>query len=109
MCILAVLLGALGLFGLAVRKGWILQNMTGLQGMTGPRRRLAIKETLVIDPRRRLVILQTDGTEHVVLLGANGETILDSQPAPAPTEPPTTGAPADALASRPAPTRERVS
>ena len=82
--VLAVLVGSLGLFGYAVRKGWILQNVTGLRGFaTGTDRRLKLKETLVIDPRRRLVILQADGTEHVVLLGAEAETVLASQPAPA--------------------------
>lgn len=83
IAVLAVLVGALGLFSHAVRKGWILQNMTGLSGfMPGRERRLQIKESLVIDPRRRLVILQADGTEHVVLLGAEAETVLASQPAP---------------------------
>jgi flagellar protein FliO/FliZ len=83
IAILAMLLGGLGLFSHAVRKGWILQNMTGLRALTqGHRRRLALKETLVIDPRRRLVILQADDMEHVVLLGAEAETILSSQAAP---------------------------
>lgn len=80
--ILAVLLGGLGLFGYAVRKGWILRDMTGLQQLAGTRRRLAIRETIVIDPRRRLVILQADQTEHVVLLGAERETVLSSGPVP---------------------------
>ena len=84
IAVLAMLLGGLGLFSLAVRKGWILQNVTGLRALAqGHRRRLALKETLVIDPRRRLVILQADGMEHVVLLGAEAETILSSQAAPA--------------------------
>ena len=82
--VLAVLVGALGLFGYAVRKGWILQNMTGLMAISGPQRhRLQLKETLVIDPRRRVVILQADEMEHIVLLGAEAETVLASQTAPA--------------------------
>ena len=81
--VLAVLVGALGLFGYAVRKGWILQNVTGFSGfMPARERRLQLKESLVIDPRRRLVILQADATEHVVLLGAEAETVLASHPAP---------------------------
>lgn len=83
IAVLAMLLGGLGLFSLAVRKGWILQNMTGLRALTqGHRRRLALKETLVIDPRRRVVILQADEMEHIVLLGAEAETVLASQTAP---------------------------
>jgi len=82
--VLAVLVGGLGLFGYAVNRGWILQGMTGLRGLgQGVERRLRLKETLVVDPRRRLVILEADGTEHVVLLGAEAETVLSSRPASA--------------------------
>jgi flagellar protein FliO/FliZ len=79
--ILVVLLGGLGLFGYAVQKGWLLQQMTGLRRIGGHERRLKIRETLVIDPRRRLVILQADGAEHVVLLGMERETVLSTAPA----------------------------
>ena len=76
--ILVALLGGLGLFGYAVQKGWLLQQMTGLRQLGGIDRRLKLRETLVIDPRRRVVILQADGEEHVVLLGAERETILST-------------------------------
>jgi len=76
--ILIVLLGGLGLFGYAIQKGWLLQQMTGLRQLGGTDKRLKVRETLVIDPRRRLVILQADGIEHVVLLGAERETILST-------------------------------
>lgn len=81
IAILVMLLGGLGLFGYAIQKGWLLQQMTGLRQLGGQDRRLKIRETLVIDPRRRLVILQADGAEHVVLLGAEGETVLSTGPA----------------------------
>jgi flagellar protein FliO/FliZ len=82
--VLAVLVGALGLFGYAVNRGWILQNVTGLRGFgNAAERRLRLKETLVLDPRRRVVILEADGTEHVVILGAEAETVLTSRPATA--------------------------
>lgn len=82
VAVLAVLVGGLGLFGYAVNKGWILQGMTGLRGFTnGPDRRLKLKETLIVDPRRRVVILEADGTDHIVLLGAEAETVLASRPA----------------------------
>ncbi len=76
--ILVVLLGGLGLFAYAVQKGWLLQQLTGLRQLGGGDKRLKVRETLVIDPRRRLVILQADGTEHVVLLGAERETVLST-------------------------------
>lgn len=86
--ILVVLLGGLGLFAYAIQKGWLLQQMTGLRQLGGADKRLKIRETLVIDPRRRLVILQSDETEHIVLLGAERETILSTGPArPEPVRP----------------------
>lgn len=52
-----------------------------------PRRagkRLAVVESLSLDPRRRLVILRQDETEHLVLLGPGGDIVLDHRPARAP-------------------------
>jgi flagellar protein FliO/FliZ len=78
--VLVVLLGGMGLFAYSVQKGWILQGMTGLRPLLSPElRRLALKETLVIDPRRRLVIIRSDDTEHVLLLGVEREILLSSQ------------------------------
>ena len=88
MLVLLGLLGGLGLFAYAVQRGWILQNMTGLRTLAAATRRLSIVETLVVDPRRRVVIIRCDDREHVLLLGAERETVLASQPgiAPAVTE-----------------------
>lgn len=49
--------------------------------MAGPpnaRRRLKVVEILPLDARRRLVLLRRDGREHLVILGANGETVIES-------------------------------
>ena len=35
-------------------------------------------ETAAIDAKRRLVLLRRDGTEHLVLLGANTELLVES-------------------------------
>ena len=40
-------------------------------------RRLTIVETLMLDPRRRLMIVRRDNVEHVLLLGIQGETIIE--------------------------------
>ena len=40
-------------------------------------RRLTIVETMVLDPRRRLMIVRRDNVEHVLLLGLSGETIVE--------------------------------
>tara|TARA_R110000868_G_scaffold219607_1_gene470697 strand:+ start:1429 stop:1755 length:327 start_codon:yes stop_codon:yes gene_type:complete len=86
MLVLLGLLGALGLFSYAVQRGWILQTVTGLRGVATTARRLSIVETLVVDPRRRVVIIRSDDREHVILLGAERETVLESR-ASGPPEP----------------------
>jgi len=56
-------------------------------------KRLAIVESLAIDPRRRLVLVRRDGEEHLLLLGPGGDLVVGSgtreQPRPAtpPEEP----------------------
>lgn len=40
-------------------------------------RRMTIVETMMLDPRRRLMIVRRDNVEHVLLLGLSGETILE--------------------------------
>jgi flagellar protein FliO/FliZ len=40
-------------------------------------RRMAIVETLMLDPRRRLMIVRRDNVEHLLLLGLSGETIVE--------------------------------
>ncbi len=44
---------------------------------SGKKRRLSIVESVPLDARRRLVILQCDKKQHLVILGPNSETVLD--------------------------------
>lgn len=46
---------------------------------SGDQKRLSVVESIPLDARRRLVILQCDDQEYLVILGANGETVLDPQ------------------------------
>jgi flagellar protein FliO/FliZ len=60
----------LGLFGLAVwafRK-WGPDVFKKMPTVRGPRR-LAVVESLMIDPQRRLVLISVDGQEKLILLG----------------------------------------
>lgn len=50
-------------------------------GKPGPRR-LRVVETLMLDPRRRLVIVRADGREHLLLLGVAAETVIETRDAP---------------------------
>lgn len=40
-------------------------------------RRLEIVESLPLDARRRLAIIRCDMSEHLVVLSANGETVIE--------------------------------
>ena len=46
----------------------------------GKSRRLSIIETMVLDPKRRVVLIQRDNSEHLLLLGLNNEQIIDKCP-----------------------------
>lgn len=67
-------LGLIALSALAARKFGLVAATGGLSR----KRRLSVVETLAIDARRRAVIVKCDGKEHLILLGATGETVVDS-------------------------------
>ena len=52
-----------------------------MQKKKGSVRRLSVEETLVIDARRRIVLIKCDKTEHLILLGATTEHIMTTTPA----------------------------
>ena len=66
------LIGGLGL--LAKRAG--LGNRGPI--VKGKLKRLSIVETMSLDPKRRLVLVQCDNSEHLILLGTNGEQTIES-------------------------------
>jgi flagellar protein FliO/FliZ len=49
-------------------------------GGQGPKR-LKVSESLMIDPRRRLVIVRCDGREHLLLLGPGGDVVVSEMAA----------------------------
>ena len=44
-------------------------------------RRLKVMESLMLDPRRRLVLVRLDGREHLLLLGPSGDAVVAAQEA----------------------------
>lgn len=80
---LLVVLGLLGGFAIIVRRGWLPGSFPALANLSGPRqkRRLQVTESLILDPRRRVVIVKADEEEHVLLLGPERETLLTTRPA----------------------------
>jgi len=65
------LMGGLALIMKRINSGRPLAN--------APKRRLKLVESLPLDAKRRLVLLRRDNTEHLVILGAGGETVIEAQ------------------------------
>ena len=81
---LAITLGLVGLAAVVARRfgpEWMVR-------LQRPRadRRLAIVESLPLDPARRLVLVRLDSTERLLLLG-EGRMLAEVAAAPAPQEP----------------------
>jgi flagellar protein FliO/FliZ len=95
---LIAVLGMIGLCAMIARKAGFVCGAVSL----ARRRRLSIVESLPLDARRRAAIIRCDGREHLVILGATTETIIDANIpaiAPLPTEDAAAKPPfADALA-----------
>lgn len=51
-------------------------GMPGTPNTPAKQRRLRIIESMPLDARRRVVILQCDDKQHLVILGASGETVI---------------------------------
>lgn len=65
--------------GMMFLLSWGLKRM-GLAGhslLPGGKRRLKVVEILPIDHRRRLVLVRRDDKEHLLVLGAGGETVVE--------------------------------
>jgi flagellar protein FliO/FliZ len=66
--------------------GWVLRRLvasglvTGTLLSVGPGRpqRLGIIEVRQLDVRRRLVLIRRDDVEHLLLLGATGEIVIET-------------------------------
>ena len=77
MLALAFVLGLILLLSYAIRRF----GKGGLSVISRPRdgaRRLAVIEVTAIDAKRRLVLVRRDNTEHLILLGANTELLIEN-------------------------------
>lgn len=68
---------------------WIARRfMPGAGGTsTGRRKRLAILESLALDPKTRAVLLRRDDVEHLIVLGPHGPLKVESMKAVAEDRP----------------------
>jgi flagellar protein FliO/FliZ len=78
---------ARSLFALIATLGLILGVAYGARrlGMLQPHgqlpKRMKVTESLMLDPRRRMVIVRCDDREHLILLGPGGDIVVGEQPA----------------------------
>ena len=76
---LLLVLGLLAALAVLLRRGYGRGLLPGALGRT--ERRMRVVETLALDPRRRVMIVEVDETEHVILLGAGSDVKLETRPA----------------------------
>ena len=65
---------------------WLAKRFgfAGAFARPNPARRLSVVESLSLDARHRLVLVRRDATEHLVLLGAAGDRLIESAIEPPP-------------------------
>ncbi|VAW08548.1 hypothetical protein MNBD_ALPHA05-2207 [hydrothermal vent metagenome] len=89
---LTAVIGMIGIAAFAAKKAGLATASGGFVR----KRRLRVVETLALDGRRRIAIIKCDDAEHLIVLGANNETVIahdldgasDEEDAPAPAENP---------------------
>lgn len=82
---LAFVLGLLALLAYGLRRwGHLVPGLTA-GGIPASRKmaRLAVVETLVLDARRRLVLVRRDGVEHLLLVGPESQSVIEAGIVPA--------------------------
>ncbi len=55
----------------------VMKRVNAVRGITGAKKRLQVIEVLSLDARRRLMLIRRDDKEHLVILGTNGETVIE--------------------------------
>ena len=71
---LVFVLGLMGGLAMLLKK----LGLSGAMPVKSGDKRLKIIEVLPIDGRRKLAIIQRDDVQHLILLGGNEETVIES-------------------------------
>ena len=78
-------LGLIWLLGMLLRKhGWKLGLPAPMQG--GTTKRLRMIEVLTLDPKNKLVLVQRDNKQHLILLGMQNSELIETLGPEAPLE-----------------------
>jgi len=76
---LVFVLGLIGLLALIAKRYGLGMAQSA---MTGGKKRLKLVEVMVLDAKRRAILFRRDEVEHLVILGANGETVVETNITP---------------------------
>ncbi len=83
------LIFVLGIIGLLAWAGRRFNLIPGAMRISQSRqKRLAIVEVAALDAKRRLVLIRRDDVEHLLLLGATSESVIERNITPPPDSPP---------------------
>ena len=78
---LLFVLGLLGAVAYIVRRYGLVPGLPNARAAEKKaEKRLAIVETLSLDPKRKLVLVRHDNREHLVLLGDGSESLINAVP-----------------------------
>jgi len=77
---LLFVLGLIGVLSIVVRRYGF--GMTTPQRKKGQDRRLKLVEVLPIDTKRRAILIRRDAVEHLVILGPESETLIETNITP---------------------------
>ena len=83
---LVFVLGLIGLLALAIKRYG--PGMAGSVMTKGRKKRLKLVEIMMLDGKRRAVIFRRDDVDHLVILGPNSETVVETGITPPPENPP---------------------
>ena len=73
---LVFVLGLIGALGVVAKRFGLSPRVSGPS--TGGAKRVQIVNVTNVDGKRRLILVRRDDTEHLILLGANGETVVEA-------------------------------
>lgn len=71
---MALVLSLMGGLALALKRF----GLAGSPAVPTKKRRLKLIEALPLDSRHRAILIQRDNTQHLVILGPNGETVVET-------------------------------
>ena len=71
-----VVLAMMGGLGFALR--YLSRTPFSLMGRNASSKRLSVIETLPLDVRRRLIIVQCDKQQHLILLGQDRDLVIET-------------------------------